>query len=329
MTLRGGRLVISLDFELHWGVRADLTVSQYRSNLLGVRDAIPSILSLFRRYTVHATWATVGMLFYATKADLLRGLPAERPAYEDRRLDPYRDLGEIGDSEGDDPFHYGASLLRQIAATPGQEIATHTFSHFFCLEHGASVPAFNDDLAAAQAAADPYDVRLTSLVLPGNQVGDEFVSVAERRGLSTYRGNPDSWLYRASARDEQGLVRRGARLIDAYVPLSGSNAYTLEPALPDRILDIPASRFLRPYIPRLLRLEQLRIVRITSDIEHAARHDRVYHLWWHPHNFGADVPKNIAVLETILRTFADVRERHGMQSLGMAELRSELLAGGG
>jgi hypothetical protein len=60
-----GALVISLDFELLWGVR-DLYPADggtYRANLLGARTAIPKLLQLFEEFEIAATWATVGMLF--------------------------------------------------------------------------------------------------------------------------------------------------------------------------------------------------------------------------------------------------------------------------
>ena len=68
-----GVLVISLDFELHWGVR-DLTPvdGPYRGNLLGAREAVPRMLELFERFEFGATWATVGFLFASTRDELER-----------------------------------------------------------------------------------------------------------------------------------------------------------------------------------------------------------------------------------------------------------------
>ena len=74
---RGG-LVISLDFELNWGVHDVFKHGQYNKNLYGVREALPKILELFEQYGIHATWATVGLLFAETKAEMahyLRGIP--------------------------------------------------------------------------------------------------------------------------------------------------------------------------------------------------------------------------------------------------------------
>jgi len=51
-----GALVISLDFELHWGVRDRLSAEgPYRANLLGARAAVPRMLALFEKYGVAVT----------------------------------------------------------------------------------------------------------------------------------------------------------------------------------------------------------------------------------------------------------------------------------
>lgn len=55
-------LVISLDFELFWGVAESRSIAGYRSNIEGEWEAIPKMLGLFQRCGIRATWATVGML---------------------------------------------------------------------------------------------------------------------------------------------------------------------------------------------------------------------------------------------------------------------------
>ena len=91
-------------------------------------------------------------------------------------------------------------------------------------------------------------------------------------------------------------------------------------------MDVPASRYLRPWAPALRALEPLRLRRITAEMTHAARHGRVFHLWWHPHDFGAHTAENLAVLRRILSCFATLRERWGMESLTMAEAAERSLS---
>ncbi|MGH3429822.1 MAG: polysaccharide deacetylase family protein, partial [Candidatus Dormibacteraceae bacterium] len=98
-------LVISLDFELHWGVRDQVRPDgSYRAHLLGSRTVVPQLLDLFSEYGVAATWGSVGFLFAATRQELSTFSPKIRPAYANGRLDPYRE--SVGADEVSDPLHY-------------------------------------------------------------------------------------------------------------------------------------------------------------------------------------------------------------------------------
>jgi peptidoglycan/xylan/chitin deacetylase (PgdA/CDA1 family) len=311
-----GRLVISLDFELHWGVHDKRSVEQYRANLLGVREAVPRILELFREHGIHATWATVGFLFFENKRELISALPESRPTYANRLLDPYRLLQDIGDDEARDPYHYAPSLIRRILDTPYQEIATHTFSHFSCLENGQTEVQFRSDIEAAKAAAVRFDIKLRSIVFPRNQVN--YLGTCAEAGLIAYRGTEMNVF--SQPQDNQSATRpwtRAQRLLDTYIPLGGCTAYRLGHT--GQPTNVPSSRFLRPWSSRLTVLEGLRLRRITADLERAARDGMAYHLWWHPHNFGINTDQNLAFLALVLRNYVELRERYGMLSQTMAE----------
>ena len=117
-------------------MRDKRTLADYGRNILGGREVIPALLDLFAAHKIGATWATVGFLFCADKEELLASLPHLRPSYGDPKLSPYDDLATLGPDERRDPYHFGQSLVRRISAYDGQEIGTHTFSHFYCLEEG-------------------------------------------------------------------------------------------------------------------------------------------------------------------------------------------------
>lgn len=307
-------LTISLDFELHWGVRDKVSTEQYRRHLLGAREVVPILLDLFRELKIGATWATVGMLFFGNRADLLANLPALRPEYTQTRLSPYGDLDAIGDGERDDPFHYAASLVRRILDTPGQELASHTFSHYYCLERGQGEAAFREDLLAARHAAGRLGVEMKSLVLPRNQRNPAYDRACTDAGFRILRGNQHSWLHAPRNEEQESLLRRSLRVADAFVNLSGHHA-----GLPtgDALLDIPASRFLRPWTPGFRHLEPLRLRRLSRELKEAAARGTVYHLWWHPHNFGAHPRENMAALRRFLLEFKALEERGLMVSRTM------------
>lgn len=64
----------------------------------------------------------------------------------------------------------------------------------------------------------------------------------------------------------------------------------------------------------------MKINRINSEMERAARKNEVYHLWWHPHNFGNYPKESMQGLERILNNYAKCRVKFGMQSLSMGEV---------
>jgi peptidoglycan/xylan/chitin deacetylase (PgdA/CDA1 family) len=323
---RFGALLISLDFELHWGVRDVMAPDgPYRANLLGARRAIPRMLELFTEFDVGVTWATVGFLFARSRAELSRFSPALRPAYRDANLSPYDE--PLGEGEDDDPLHYGASLVEQIRRYPRQEVATHTFSHYYCLEPGQTREAFAADLASAVNIAAARGITLRSVVFPRNQYNPEYADVLRQAGIVCYRGNQRGGVYRAVKVAGEKPWIRAARLTDAYLDLSGHGTTPWEAVLqPDGLCNLPASRLLRPWSDRLRALEPLRLARITRALRHAAEAGEIFHLWWHPHNFGVRQEENLAVLRQVLEAFATLRESHGMRSLSMHEA-ARLVAG--
>ena len=62
-----------------------------------------------------------------------------------------------------DPEHLAGSLVELIARSAGQEVGSHTFSHYYCLEAGQNGETFRSDLAAAQAIANRHSFEPPAL----------------------------------------------------------------------------------------------------------------------------------------------------------------------
>lgn len=315
-----GAFVISLDFELLWGVRDKYPADggAYRENLLGARRAVVRMLGLFNEYGVSATWAAVGMLFARSGAELESLRPRVLPEYQDRRLSPFDD--SVGGGEADDPLHYAPGLIGAIRDCPGQELATHTYSHYYCLEPGQTRDAFAADLASARVAAAAYGVTLRSIVFPRNQYNPAYDDLLREAGIVCYRSNEPGWLYDYhNPRFGNGRAQRALRKVDAYLNVSGSNLTPwADVATGGGLCRVGSSRFLRPYSRRMRHLEPLRLRRISAGLRAAAERKEIYHLWWHPHNVGKDLEENMAFLRRVLDEFAACRKTLGMRSLTMA-----------
>ena len=321
--LEHGAFIISLDFELNWGVHDVFTLEEYGENILGVRQAIPKMLALFQQYDIHATWATVGMLCFSDKKEMKKHIPPILPTYVDQNFSPYGKLSTVGENEEKDLYHFGLTLVQQITKIPYQEIGTHTFSHYYCLENGQTAEQFQADLQASLSIPNLSNHKISSLVFPRNQTNAPYLKVCKASGIESYRGNEQNWVYEASGYKGRSKLKRAVRLLDCYVNLTGHHTYRISNESDDYPINLRSSRFLRPYNPKLKMLEPLRLKRIKKGVEHAAKQKEIYHLWWHPHNFGTFLDENLKFLTEILDHYAKMREVYGMQSMNMGEAAKE------
>lgn len=321
-----GKLVISIDFELFWGVRDKLSITEYGKNIKGAHTAVPRMISMFTDYGIHATFATVGFLFCESKEELLANIPQLKPRYENSHLSPYEEhFLTIGKGITDDPYHYAGNLIKTILATPFQEIGSHTFSHFYCLEAGQSLNEFRCDLQAAKNIAEKKGIALTSLVFPRNQLNYKYLKACADAGIICFRGNEQSWLYKPTNDKNNKIIRRILRFADTYINLSGHHCYKDEYMLRTFPVNIPSSRFLRPFHSKLKFFEGLKLHRIKSSMLHAAKNNLTYHLWWHPHNFGVNQDQNFNFLRKILEYYQVLNKQYNFRSYTMTELANQLL----
>jgi len=312
-----GTLIVSLDFELFWGMLDCSTVEEYGDHVLGGRKAIPRLLELFRKYDIHATWATVGFLFARDYEDLKQYFPehGSLPTYRDGALTPYPLFEKIGRNEEEAPCFYGESLVRLVSEAPGQEIGSHTFSHFYCREQGQTPEQFAADMRAAKKIARDHGYDVTSVILPRNQCEPEYTEVLRSLGFTAYRDEENDWIH-----EKVSLLplKRFLRLADVYLPLTGLGGY--RPKNENGIWNLVGSRMYKPIFGPLRFLERVKLLRIKAQMRHAAKNGLVFHLWWHPHNIGVETEAHFAQLNEIFDYYAQLREKYGMESLNMREV---------
>ena len=321
-----GKFVISLDFELIWGVLDRTSLSAYLKNIEGVQQVIPKLLHTFNDFDVNATFSTVGLLFLNDQAAFNHHIPEQIPQYNNKRLSPF----EVKDEErleflANPQYCYAPHLVHEIQKYPKQEIGTHTYCHYYCLESKQTVDQFRIDLKKAIEVAQQFDIEITSLVFPRNQFKDEYLSVCKELGIICVRGNESSWLYEARNKSNESQFRRALRLIDAYFNISGHHCYTDQNLKNGHLINIPSSRFLRPHSTKLKAFDLLRLARIKSGMTHAAKNNKTYHLWWHPHNFGIYQDANFSFLKKILEHYRVLHDRYNFASYTMSDLAKRLL----
>ena len=312
-----GALVISLDFELLWGVFDKVEWKDKITYFENTKKVIPEVLNLFEKYRIACTWATVGMLFNENWDDWNSNIPGITPAYSNKNLSAYNYGNSIQTKETEN-LCFAPELIRLINKTPGQEMGTHTYSHYYCLEEGQGLRSFEDDLKKSLELADNFDCKIKSLVFPRNQFNQEYLSLCKKLGINNVRSNPKSWYWQNTQKDslQQKVFRTG----DAYFGKNNKSYPIQEIESGDNIPDCQmASRLFRPYSNRKI-AEKLKIKRIKSEITKAAKEGEVYHLWWHPHNFGAQPLKSLEQLETILKHYEYCKNKFNFKSKTMGGL---------
>ncbi len=315
--LTNGYLVISLDFELLWGVFDKVDHKEKETYFKNTRKVILEILNLFSEYQIHSTWATVGMLFNNNWEEWKSNIPEILPNYKNTDLSAY-DYGKALNSPETEFFCFAKDLIQQIQNTPHQEIGTHTYSHYYCLEEGQTLTSFKADLEKSIKLAKQIRIELKSLVFPRNQFNEDYLKVCYDLGIENVRSNPTDWYWKDTQNDS--LKNKIFRTGDAYIGLN-NKSYKLTDLNVEKgkPLSQKASRLLRPYSSNKF-LNDLKLKRIKSEMTAAAKNNEIYHLWWHPHNFGSDTKNNLQDLKILLEHYKQCRKHFGFQSVNMKDL---------
>ncbi|UZH55506.1 polysaccharide deacetylase family protein [Salinimicrobium tongyeongense] len=315
--MKNGAFVISLDFELLWGVFDVVDYKKKVEYFENTRKFVPLVLKSFEQYGIHATWAVVGMLFNDSWEEWKSNYPAETPSYNNPSLSAYR-FGESIISSKTKDLVFAPQLIQQIKETPGQEVGTHTYSHYYCREQGQRKEEFALDLHKALEVAKKLNIKLSSLVFPRNQFKVEYLKICMDMGIKNVRSNPVSWYWQdtQSISFSTRLFRSG----DAYLPF-GKKTYSISeiPLKSGLPVEQMASRFFRPVEGNWF-LRKLKLERIKNEMTMAAKNQEIYHLWWHPHNFGDCPAESLIDLNLILDHFYDLQKKYDFQTANMEEI---------
>ena len=319
---KAGKFVISLDFELFWGVSENKTIKNYGFNILKTHDVVNKLLNLFSKYNIEATWATVGFLLFKDISSLkeyIKKNKIDTIKYENKFLNNFLLIDSIDDL--DNRYLFALDLVNKIIESDGQELASHTFSHMYTLEDGVTNKDIKIDTKSMFSLFSKLNLSLNTVVFPRNQYSEDVIDIMSDIGVKAYRGNQSSYLYKPSL--NQNLLKRFLRLLDSYVNISGFNSSKFKQQ--KNILDIPASRFLRPYNYKLRLFEKLRLQRIKKEMTFAAKTGSNYHLWWHPHNFGSNCDENFAFLEKIISHQKILENLYDFESKNMKSISKQFL----
>jgi peptidoglycan/xylan/chitin deacetylase (PgdA/CDA1 family) len=321
-----GVFCISLDFELHWGCFENMLLTdaakQYFRN---TRDVIPKKLQLFADNGIHVTWASVGMLFNRNQTEWQQNKPALIPTFTNPAVSAYEWIHQHGFEGEADPFHFAPDLIDMILQTPHQELATHTYAHYFCLEAGQTRAQFAADMQQACALAAARGKKIRSLVFPRNQFNEAYLSVCSDLGITAVRSSPAIWYWSPATRSS--FLKKFFRAGDAYIKMQPIKPVYLKDIRVDQGLPLllPSTRLYRPWKAGQPVQNKLKLRRILNEMTEAARSKAYMHLWWHPHNFGNNPAECLDELKIILQHFQSLKSKYGFQSMHMEDIANHLL----
>ena len=307
MKLPRGVFTFSLDLEMAWGTRRTQLPAITKPYFQRTRNAIKSLLTLFEKYEVSATWAIVGAL-------LLGEGKQKHPYLSENRF------AEIppGDSSTQ-PFWYGEDIIELIlnCKTP-QEIACHTLTHPLLSMEATGEEEFRKDLKRFMELFEEKGIeRPVTFIYPKAQM--IHFDVLSEFGFRCFRGPERKWFEAIPGT----LLSAGVRLIDAQ--LAATPNVKLPVRHPNGLWVIPSSQFYSPFM-RVGKYVSVRarVKKAIRGLKMAAAKKAVFHLWTHPWNLGFKTDTLIGGLDHILAESARLRSLNQLDILPMGAITREL-----
>jgi hypothetical protein len=250
-----------------------------------------------------------------------KNIPEMLPDYKNKLVSSYEWVNQNGLEKNPHMF-FAPDLVDLIQSTPGMEIGTHTYSHYYCQEKGQTVTQFESDLKKANEIAISKGITIEALVFPRNQFNADYMDVCKSMGIKTVRTNPSCWYWDATKKDT--LIIKILRTGDAWLPINRKSVVPLhEIDSTTEPMQLPASRLYKAWTNNSF-LNALKMRRIFSEMTEAAKTGACYHLWWHPHNLGYHPNECLNELSSIVNHYKMLHNKYGMLSLNMKELRNHL-----
>ena len=314
-----GTLLISLDFELFWGI-ADISQNDEDKVMIeNVYSVVPRLLQLFEDHHIHATWATVGALMCNNENTFSEYLPSPYAPQTENLLQKLGLIGDRPESPCPKSILFAPGLVDMVSKSKGQEIGTHTYSHYYCDDPSSDPKQFAAELSASESVAAIKGWKIRSAVFPRNQVSKSFVEEIERSSLVCYRGVESGWI--TKAKKKWGMLGIFLWYLDNYIPLQKTCSYKISDFKDSEgTINLRNSRFFKPYRPKYRIIEKLKLWRYKMEMKFAAIHGEIYHMYWHPHNFAENTEINFEQMEELLSYFDSLSKKYGMKSRNMYEV---------
>ena len=165
-----GYFIMSLDFEAMWGAIGGIdnsTIEAFKHRVSKNQIVIPALLDLFRKYHLKATWGIVGGMFYKDSEDFNSHLTCDI-VYPDWNLSIKQFVKEIS--------------VQKVIEDGHQEIGSHTFSHYYSNEKGASPELLQQELELSSNLFKQFAIDVRTIIFPRNQFKDSDIDALINKG---------------------------------------------------------------------------------------------------------------------------------------------------
>jgi len=270
-----GKLTISIDLELAWGFWDILTPEILRLSESSERPICDTLLELFDRYAIPATWAVVAAMLDRSSA---RGRP------------------------GNEASWYAPAIIERIlAARTHHEIGSHGGRHVYYDRMAA--PEAEEDLAYVKEVHRANGLALESFVYPRNAAGH--LDLLAQAGVRVFRGPDAGWV--GIADGWPTAARMFVTFADKILPLPPP---PVRAQARGALVDIQGSmllpgrdgarRFILPAVSR---------AKLAMGLARARRNGETFHFWFHPCNFYYRREEQFATLAWFLERAANEANR--------------------
>jgi peptidoglycan/xylan/chitin deacetylase (PgdA/CDA1 family) len=309
-----GTFVISLDTELAWGTFD--TKKGYNALETAYRrtpNIVRELCSFFETYEISATWAVVAHLFKDCCGR--HDLPEVKLDWID---DWYGSLPCLNGMDTD--LWHAPEVLEAIqSCSISQEVGLHGYSHLILGADGCSREVAEQEVKAAIDVLNSHDISPSSFVFPRNKIGH--LDVLADAGIEVVRGHDRVWF---EERELPRSVRKPFRFVNEA--LSWTPPVTT-PREQSGLVEIPGSQAFRPFHDGWqFSPKQTRVKRAKKGLDAAAKTGKIFHLRFHPFDFGFEPDRMLGLLEQVLEYASMLRDRGCINVRPMREVARRYLA---
>jgi hypothetical protein len=266
-----GKLTISIDLELAWGVWDALTPDKIELAESAERPICATLIDLFDRYQVKATWAMVAALLDETSA---KSRPGSKACW------------------------YAPDIVeRLVGAKVAHEIGSHSGRHIY-FDRASSADA-RADLEFARDVHRANGLGFNSFIFPRGACGH--LDLLKRIGLRTFSHADVGWTVTAHRVGHHAA--RIANLADKVLPIPPHPTVARQR---EGLVELEKSMLLmgRNGLRRFV-LPPVTRTKFQLGLATAQRTGGIFHFWFHPSNFYYRRDEQFATLAWCLALAAD------------------------